>query len=407
MVLENSSAFPPKEDSFNSVPASDNDPYAATGDDQIETYNGIEAHFHPMPLFGAVLGFNEKKYAEVLGTRIASARHMLKRRVTPEEVNALSYHTGKQLSILSYSSALGMAGGLYRAYSTTGTFRFPFFQPNPETFNANMFPTPSKAMLKGSRAILMWHILRYNAYLFIGKTVADLVVGSYAASVTVVGELSDPRLKDLTKAMREHASERSGKQLPSPAGIPRPPMKPGQYPPQSQNTAQDNASPTGGMTNYEEPETTQSWPQEQERDGPQTVRWKSQPPSQQAPPRQEEKPFDMFDDDASPTGGRGIQADMSSSTQSSNTGGSAWEKIRRGQKPAPKQENTSGWSRLQNNTQKEQREGSTMGDSFTFSKTEEERNLAQIEAQKEFDARVEKERRGGDFSSGNGDQKRW
>lgn len=48
-----------------------------------------------------------------------------------------------------------------------------------------------------------------------------------------------------------------------------------------------------------------------------------------------------------------------------------------------------------------------MGDSFTFSKTEEERNLAQIEAQKEFDARVEKERRGGDFSSGNGDQKRW
>ncbi|PQE17623.1 endo-13 -beta glucanase protein [Rutstroemia sp. NJR-2017a BVV2] len=405
MVLENSSAALPKEESFDSVPASDSDPYAAAGMDPGETYTVNPTNFHPMPIFGPMLGYNEKVYAQVLGARIASANNMLKRRVTPEEMTALSQHTGKQLTIVSYSTPLGIAGGLYRAYSTASTFRFPFYQPNPETFNATTFPTTRNAMFRGSRATIMWHLLRYNAYVIIGKMVSNLFFGSYAASVTAVGEISDPRLKDLVKAMKEHSSERSGRQLPSPAGIPRPPMRPGQYPPQpqSQKTAQDDASPTGGMANYEEPTTTESWPQEQTRSTPQMERWKTEPQPQQASSQQEEKSFDMFGDDASPTSGQGMQSDMSSSSQSS---GSAWEKIRRGQKPEPKQ-NTSGWGKLQKNTQKEQREGSTMGDSFTFSKTEEERSLAQMEAQKEFDARVEKERRGGDFSSGSGDQRRW
>ena len=95
--------------------------------------------------------------------------------------------------------------------------------------------------------------------------------------------------------------------------------------------------------------------------------------------------------------------------------GSAWDRLRRGEKPAStsqtsgakQQPNQSPWMRQQNETQKEQREGSTMGDSFAFSKTEEERSYAREEAQREFDARVEQERRGGDFSKGGGDQKRW
>ncbi|KAM3074118.1 hypothetical protein ACMFMF_006141 [Clarireedia jacksonii] len=374
MVLENSSASPPKEESFDSVPSSDNDPYAASENDQRqrEVYNADYRHFRPMPILGSVFGYNEKAYAQVLGSRIAAAHNLLERRVTQEEIEALSFHTGKHFTILSYGSPLGIAGGLYRAYITAATFRFPFFQPNPEKFNANTFPTPR-----------------------------TLFVGSYARSVMTVGEMSDPRLKELTKKMREHVAQQYGRQLPSPAGIPRPPMKPGQYPQQSPNMAQDDTGPTGGMANYEEPAQEQTW------GSPQTGRWKSRPQPQQPSSEQEQKPFDLFDDDASPTSGLGMQSDMSSSSQSSSSGGSAWEKIRRGQKPVQKQNTSGGWSRLQDNTQKEQREGSTMGDSFTFSKTEEERSLAQVEAQKEFDARVERERRGGDFSSGNGDQRRW
>jgi hypothetical protein len=38
------------------------------------------------------------------------------------------------------------------------------------------------------------------------------------------------------------------------------------------------------------------------------------------------------------------------------------------------------------------------GDSFAFSTTEEDRQLARAEAQKKFDARVERERQGKDFN---------
>ncbi len=102
-------------------------------------------------------------------------------------------------------------------------------------------------------------------------------------------------------------------------------------------------------------------------------------------------------------------------TETTAPQGSAWDRLRRGEKPAPVPQKSGGkhptkqsaWSRQQDETQREQKEGSTMGDSFAFSKSEEERNYAKEEAQKEFDARVERERRGGDFSQGGGDQRRW
>ena len=53
----------------------------------------------------------------------------------------------------------------------------------------------------------------------------------------------------------------------------------------------------------------------------------------------------------------------------------------------------------------EQHEGSSSEDSFSFSSSDEEKGYAKAEAQREFDERVEKERRGGDFS--NDGRRRW
>jgi hypothetical protein len=66
------------------------------------------------------------------------------------------------------------------------------------------------------------------------------------------------------------------------------------------------------------------------------------------------------------------------------------------------QEQSRGWAGV-----REQAQSPTASDDFAFSKENEERSLARTEAQREFDARVERERRGGDFSSGSGNQKRW
>ncbi|KAA8566843.1 hypothetical protein EYC84_009942 [Monilinia fructicola] len=89
-------------------------------------------------------------------------------------------------------------------------------------------------------------------------------IGGYGASVGAVGEMNDPRLKDIIKAKHEEVA-RTQKNLPSPAGIPRPPMKPGQGQPQTQKTqGYDDASPTGGADWSGEdnaPVTAQTTPQ--------------------------------------------------------------------------------------------------------------------------------------------------
>ncbi|TEY36875.1 hypothetical protein BOTCAL_0540g00030 [Botryotinia calthae] len=394
MVLENSSS---KEanGSFDSVPTSDSDPYASSEQGQgqaagIQTYRIDGSKLpRPLPLFGPLFGFNDAFLTKIINARIQNTSKITKRPLRQEEIDALAFHTAKILRINSFAPVAGLSAGIYRAVQTAPTFRFPFYQPNLEVFNSSVFPHAKMPYIKGPPALIAWHAFRGLCYAYIGTTVSKLLFGGYAASVGAVGQMGDTRLKDIVKATSEEVA-RQQKNLPSPAGIPRPPMKPGQGQPQPQtrNTqGYDDASPTGDP----------HWPQRQ-------------PVPAQTPAQEEEKPFDLFDD-ASPTNGQGMDTEPTT-PQSSRQTGSAWDRIRRGEKPTSNSTTTSsqpprsGWATVQTNTSKASSDGTSSADSFAFSKTEEERNLAQVEAQKEFDARVEKERRGGDFSSG-GDQKRW
>ncbi|KAI9644556.1 hypothetical protein NHQ30_006577 [Ciborinia camelliae] len=411
MVLENSSSKEANE-SFDSIPASDNDPYASSEQGQgqgtgIITYRIDGSKLPgPLPIFGPLFGYNQDLLTRVVNRRIRSATKATRRPLRQEEIDALAFHTAKILRINSFAPIAGLSAGMYRAVQTAPTFRFPFYQPNLELFNTSVFPHVRMPYIKGSQAIIAWHLLRGLCYCYVGQTLSKFLVGGYAASVGGVGEMNDPRLLDVIRSTTE-AVAKTQKNLPSPAGIPRPPMKSERGQPQTRNTQEyDDASPTGGAEWSGEdnaPVTSQTFPQ--------TKSWpqRRQPPAQ-APAQEDEKPFDMFDD-ASPTGGQGMNADTTTSQSSQSTSGSAWERIRRGEKPAsitssssPRQQ--SGWARIQSTTPRASSDGPASADSFTFSKTEEERNLAQVEAQKEFDARVEKERKGGDFSQG-GDQKRW
>lgn len=420
MVLENSSSKGANE-SFDSIPASDNDPYASTEQGQGQTL-GIQNYRidasnlpSPLPIFGPLFGYNQALLNKVINARVQNASKVAKRPLRPEEIDAFAFNTAKVIRINSFAPVAGLSAGIYRARQTAGTFRFPFYQPNLETFKSDVFPHARMPYIKGVPAIVAWHGFRVLCYCYIGQTVSKILFGSYAASVASIGQLNDPRLKDILKATAEEVAK-SQKNLPSPAGIPRPPMKPGQGQgqPQTQNTWEyDDASPTGGA-NWTEEDNAPGYSQTTPQTFPQTRDWpqKRQTPAQ-APPQEEEKPFDMFDD-ASPTSGQGMYNNTTGPSQSPRqTSGSAWDRIRRGEKPAsnpnsttPQQTQQSGWARMRTNTPKASSDGTSSADSFTFSKTEEERNLAQVEAQKEFDARVEKERRGGDFSGG-GDQKRW
>jgi hypothetical protein len=100
-------------------------------------------------------------------------------------------------------------------------------------------------------------------------------------------------------------------------------------------------------------------------------------------------------DDISPTSG---------AQESSYPQESAWERIRR--ESAAGQQQSSTVPRYPVDKRQVGRQGVPPGDSFTFPATDEERQLAKQEAQKDFDARVEQERHGNDFEESSRG-KRW
>ena len=418
MVLQNSSDTT-EGDSFNETPpTSDDDPYSSSTSQagpQNYRISGLKLP-QPIPIIGPLTGFNQLLFTKVLQARIHTHSQLLKRPPNQEEVEATAFWVAKQIAIYSYGTTVGVIGGIWRASNTHATLRFPFWQPNLEKINPGLFVSERFALLRGNRAVQMWHLLRYAAYGGVGKSVGDVLFGSYSMTVAAVGEMGDPRLKALTEAAKQQAIQKRG-------GLPGT-NRPGAIgSPQNGRMSQgnapltDDASPTGGMfqdeSNGFEKDTysTNDTPPSQEQQRPSApARWPQR--TQQAsvpaqPTTSNEDPFSTFDD-ASPTGGAGAKADAP--TQQRQRQGSAWDRVRQGAGRGPSvrtdsgkaQQESGGWAGL-----REQGQSTAASDDYAFSRSDEERNVAKGEAQMEFDARVERERRGGDFSSGSGDQKRW
>lgn len=318
----------------------------------------------------------------MLQARIQIGEKELGRRPTQEEVEAYAYWNAKSLQLMSYGRPVGYAGGFYRAYSTRNIFAFPFFKPNLEKFNPLSF---LGGALKGRQALFAWHFLRYTSYSLAGDLLGRLFFNSYATTVAIVGIMSDPRLKAEIDALKARAKERS---------------------------AEASGKRKGGLS--EGNETSFPPPDPAWQRSPAKKPWPRAPtyPLQEDEPDNEpEEPQFPEVDDASPTGGQGMSSD-SDIPQENAQQGSAWDRLRSDAQSGsnskqlgtwqkanePAQQNGQGsWSKYQQNTKQESMEGSS--DTYSYSKSEEQRHLAREQAQAEFDAQVERERQGGDFSS--------
>lgn len=419
MVLDNASDSASSDSFADSAPSSDADPYsdsqpAGSGNYRIDASRLPK----PIPIVGRLLGYNEEFFSRNYNGRMKVLSEILARPPSQEEAEAVAYYTAKNIAIYSYGGPVGFAAGLWRAYNSRSTFRFPFYQPNLEKFTPDKFPQ-GLGWIKGLNATVCWHAARASSYVAFGIVFSRMLFLSYGGATAAVGELSDPRMKAVTAAIQAQAQKKRGS-LPGMQGIPGPGTQlpnggrqAGTQFDRKDGSSQDDVSPTGGVFGEENTAETpgtfgrsMGGSTQNERQWPVRV---ATPPAQKGAPEAEGQPFDAWDD-TSPTGGQGM---AESTVQTSQ--GSAWDRVRRGEKPTPipskssgiPQPNQSPWSRQQNGTQKEQKDGSTLGDSFAFSKSEEERAYAKDEAQKEFDARVDRERSGGDFSKSSGDQRRW
>ncbi|CZT43060.1 uncharacterized protein RSE6_03039 [Rhynchosporium secalis] len=413
MVLENGFASIESDSLQDGAPSSDSDPYSSTnyGTQNIsQTYNIDLSKFpRPLPIIGPLAGYTDGLITKALTQKIAASSQILHRALTQEEVDAFGFWTAKQVSIMSYGWPLGVGGGLWRCYTTADTFRMPFYKPNLEKFDPNVFPMAKLPLLRNRLAVLAWHASRAFFYGGTGNIIGQLFFGSYSMTVATVGELGDKRLKPFIDATKAMAAKKRGA-LPGTSGQPGVGQQQGVG---MQGKQQDSASPGSIPSGEQSPETSWgSMGESAQTEAQPTQRPRFRPTPAQAPLEQtsaqpSDQPFGIFDD-ASPTGGQGIQADIGAAPAASQ-GGSSWDRLRRGGQSPKQASSPSGgaqpvsdgnsWSRVRQQV-------SATNDGYSYNKTEGE-DLSKSEVQKDFDARVERERNGGDFVKGNGDQKRW
>lgn len=405
MVLEDTGD--PSSDKFTDNPyPSDNDPYSTPSTSTSSSSTFDDSQFQKaVPIIGPALGYTDIWTRNKTEATLKYAEQAVRRRLTQDERQALAGHLYKLECIKSYWASGGVAFGIWRSYKTMGIYKYPFYTPKIETVNPDKF-----LLIRGPLANYARHTWRTALYVAVGMQIGTALGTLIAQPSAANASANDPKLArfsaDLKAVMakrwprsdpdpaqmQQHSDGGQPQQLPPHAGAPRWPRRSPQPAPPQAAQNDDDMSPTSGNEPWLADGSDSGF------DSSSVEPEKKQRPTYQAqqhrqPQMQQQR--STYDDDASPTGGM-----FQEETQQSNSNESAWERLRRGGPPPPRAGPPSpfGPQQTANN-----REESNLGDSWTFSNSDEERRAAQIRAQKEFDERLERERQGKDFN----DNKRW
>jgi hypothetical protein len=406
MVLQDLGDTPTASDGFDDNPyPSDSDPYSSSSSSSSTRRFDPSQCPQPIPIIGPLIGFPASLMISRTEATIKFAEQKIGRAVTYDEAQALAGHLYQMEQTSSYFTAIGVGLGGWRCYQTAAVNRYPFFLPKAEKINPNKF-----LFLKGPLAQYSRHSWRAVLYIFVagefGKLCGQVVARPTAARATA----NDPRMVKFTEELRAAATRTNASQARGGGRFKVPAEQAGQAEPstprhrigvprEATNPSQD-ASPTAG---------NDSWSSASEGDFV-----SSSDAAQYSPPKPEpvqrtqsasswrRQPSSTEDDDASPTGGL-FQDEVQSQPR---PGESSWDRLRRGGVPGVPPPVQHPPPRRPDPLYREQRGDSTRGsssDSFPFVGSGEDRNEAQNQAQQEFDARMQREREGKDFS----DEKKW
>lgn len=407
MVLDNA-AVPMAQSDF----ASDFDPDNNPPQDRVSLNFDLDTLPSSMPILGPFFGYNRQRTGRAIQANLQNLVAHLRRLPTRDEANAIAYHTAKGQAISSWGSPLGIVAGIYQAWTTRASYKFPFMKPI-EGFNPYAIRFWGMTLLRGDSARWLWHLARCSTYGSIGVLIVSGGLAGYAASVMAVGQLKDPRLKDYVQAIRLEKSaelQRQGAQL-------------GRADPSGQHlwkrhkdaigaSGVDSSSPTVGQgMDFAESQAMEAKMYGNDVDvsderqdspsmAPQSPRPRRGPAWNRATtPKSDTEisPSSSFYgdfDDASPTAPDGTTGDAKVSSN-----GSAWERLRRNAGRNTSSSTNPSTGRGRPPPQPVQDEDTAGTDSYSFPNSDEERQQAKDQAQRDFDAQVEQERHGGDFSS--------
>ncbi|KAK5078282.1 hypothetical protein LTR64_003309 [Lithohypha guttulata] len=342
---------------------------------------------------------------------IRACENMSGRQVTQEEAEGIAYYSSRRMMTM-YLGQMGAIGlGLGSAWTGRKNMKFPFIKPKPQE-RYESFPARVLPILKGRYARVMWHVTRANVYIVMWLFLTQPFVRSIADTRMTVGLYQDRRTHALTQTLKGQFDRLRSNRASEAAAR-------GQQQPQQMVNAQeqDDASPSTfydsqpfgndssstGDSSFTDGSTDtglladRDMQQRQSRQAPPTAWSKAQARGSrtdfdQPNSASSSSSADIFFDDASPTAGN--DPDMGTSQGYSRQGsGSAWSRIRKGEGVSQPQRNRPQGNRSVGATQS--RDFETRSDSFSFSDSEEDKRLAKEQAQKEFDAMLDRERREG------------
>jgi len=359
----------------------------------------------PIPVFGPLMGYTEGWARYKIANNAKLAQEVVGRQLQPKELERLSYYILEIESQKSNLAALGLSLGIWRAWATMQNYRYPFYQPKPDSVNLNKF-----LFIKGPMANYVRHSWRFTLYALFASQMGKAIGATVAQPVAAQKTRTDPELQEFVRdarAIREKKAEQvrqkwmeNSRTRPDPHVPDTPPDGGafGQYGRGRRMEPVQRSRPTDDYGSQ-----TSSSSSEYDTSGFQPESQPPSRPSQQPTSSQSSGAWGFWgsgssngnDDDASPTGGM-FQEEVE---KSKSSGQSSWERLRRG---APPPAPTQRPPQRSQHPQREQRENSSPGDSWTFAGTDEEREAARRIAQREFDERLERERRGG-FDEG----KKW
>lgn len=343
-----------------------------------------------LPPWAPLMGTTYNTYKMMIADVVVNTSALLGRALTPEERDIIAYLAAKRAVTQTYEPPISLAAAFYLERRTRPTFKFPFYTPKPTSFDPNFFPGKRWPILQGAFAIRAWNATRFGCYFFVAHFVGGIFFQSYATSVQTAAMLRDPRLADLRRgfADRRHGKTAGGQEA-QPWHMPEDPSMKDAETPYGDVSYTEQSAPATATT---ETAAERTRDEVSRRGGATTpyprTRGSYRPPQQQPAPVESNPPSDefteasFFDDDASP-----VAPAARAASASSSSGGSAWERLRQQAQSGPAgQGSSTGAPRS--------RTWGQNAEQYTYSQEDADKASARDQAQKEFDAMLEKERHG-------------
>ncbi|KAM7224099.1 hypothetical protein V8F06_000572 [Rhypophila decipiens] len=352
-----------------------------------------------MPLWATAAGYSDAWYRSVVGSDLKRIRYLAQRPLAQEEAQHLAQHTANKCRATTHYTPMWMSATGYFWWKGWNSYRFPFYTPNPRSLEWVSRRLFSPVGIKSVYAPFIWHALRLISYSSISSWGMSIFFKTGPSAIFAAGLINDKNLEGLNKDIAHFANERRRQQR---AGMPTGPV--GQ-PQMSTMGGEDEppAVPEQGDQGAAEFEQLQR----QARPEDETLQRKVPAPARM-PSRRRAEPEPQYNaddddpfDDASPVAPSARQQKLDASTP---VGGSAWTRLRTKAfvERTQEQANEGSAALPRTSSWEERRQQSLQGGSYTYSQerpTGDDKGSAAAarsreQAQKEFDAMLERERKG-------------